>query len=129
MTQLYCLVQNNAVVQGPVPLPFSSGNITGLPSAPDPTIYGWYPYSDPGQPAVDGSTQSLARSFTIDSQAKTVTQAYAVSALPLAQIQANQDYVPRQSHAAKLKRQAAKANASGDTKSAVDYLLQQRSFP
>jgi hypothetical protein len=126
----YCLVQNNAVTQGPIPLPTSFGNITGFNLVPDPTIYGWYPYSDPGQPAYDGSTQSLVRSFTIDNNAKTVTQAYAVEALPLAQIQQNQAWLIQQSQSANLKRKATKAAASGDTNTAVQYLLQnQRNFP
>jgi hypothetical protein len=81
MAQLYCFVENNAVTQGPMQLPFSSGNITGLPLAPDPTIYGWYPYTDPGAPPINSITQSITTSFAIDGVAKTVTQAYTVNDL------------------------------------------------
>ena len=123
MPQLYCLVVANAVTQGPVELPTSFGNLTGFNHIADPTVYGWYPYSDPGAPTYDPSTQRLVRSFTIDNTAKTVTQAYSVVPLPLAQVQANQQYLITQSQQAKLQRQAAKANAAGDTQAATDYLL------
>lgn len=130
MAQLYCQVTANAVTQGPIPLPTSYLNLTGFDKVADPTIYGWYPYSDPGAPTYDGNTQTLTRSFTINSVAKTVTQAYAVSALPLDQIQNNQQGIIQQSHTAKLKRLAQDAADRFDTQSAVNYLIQsQRTFP
>ena len=89
MTQLYCLVQNNAVTQGPIPLPFSSGNITGLNVAPDPTIYGWYPYSDPGAPPFNPTLQNITSSLVIDDQGKTVTKTYAVNPKNIADVVAS----------------------------------------
>lgn len=126
---LYCLVENNVVIQGPQQLPFSFGNQTGFNLVANPQDYSWYPYSDPGMPSYNGSIQSVTRSFTIDNTAKTVTQAYAIAALPPEQIQSNRQGVVQQSFDAKLQRQAASANAKGDTQTAVEYLLKQRSFP
>jgi hypothetical protein len=123
MTQLYCLVENNVVTQGPVPLPKAFGNMTGFDHVADPTVYNWFPYSDPGAPSFDLMTQRLTRSFTINAGAKTVTQGYTVTPLDLPIVQANQQRLVEQSYAAKQRLKAQAAAKAGDTQSAMQYLL------
>lgn len=75
---MYCLVQNNTIVDGPCELPFEFLNMTGFDKIEDPTLFGWLPFINTSAPRVNDK-QRIVTTDTIT--AKNVKRTYKVVSL------------------------------------------------